>query len=415
MTVANLPGFMHAYAKQIIEILIEPKVLANQNVAFHAKKVFSALTLIKPRLLVPAVVEVNCQQLPTAVCKLHEFVGQVVCLMDVEKIEVHLEVIFKYFVEALDYRRNVSVGRKESLFLDFEVSEDEIRMVEESHKNSIIRILFKLKEKHLKIFISKLLSHSKKNEIYETEKEPSQNLFNTNHLNRCISFYFLLEKIVENLKNIAAPYAAQILLEAMKILKASAQLKITGQSNETKKRKLNKKTGNEIDCENGEKTLKVCTSILNLLALFLKFDSDDGRLMKSGEFPGEIFATLSSQFESKLSLSLKSHSEFMRSVVAPCVAKLAKLLNDSNQLKVLVSGVLMKMRDLNWEVRFGAVVALEACFKEVSFEMVPLLPECLPYFSEGLEDENQRVQEVTKNLIGYIEDVLGESVEEYLT
>jgi hypothetical protein len=43
-----------------------------------------------------------------------------------------------------------------------------------------------------------------------------------------------------------------------------------------------------------------------------------------------------------------------------------------------------------------------------------LLPECLPYLSEALEDDDEEVTDVAASLLRFIEELSGEKLEHYL-
>jgi len=51
---------------------------------------------------------------------------------------------------------------------------------------------------------------------------------------------------------------------------------------------------------------------------------------------------------------------------------------------------------------------------QIGEEFLLLLPECLPFLSELLEDDNSEVTEVTAALVRYIEELSGESLDQWL-
>ena len=65
-------------------------------------------------------------------------------------------------------------------------------------------------------------------------------------------------------------------------------------------------------------------------------------------------------------------------------------------------------------IRIGAVKILHKLFQEVGEEYLLLLPECLPFLSELLEDDAAEVTSCTGELIRYIEELSGEKLDSYL-
>ena len=74
----------------------------------------------------------------------------------------------------------------------------------------------------------------------------------------------------------------------------------------------------------------------------------------------------------------------------------------------------MHTRADDWEVRWVSVCVLLETFKVVGEEYLAMLPESIAYLSELLEDEREEVVDVCKEVIGYVEELSGESLESYL-
>lgn len=82
--------------------------------------------------------------------------------------------------------------------------------------------------------------------------------------------------------------------------------------------------------------------------------------------------------------------------------------------KTLTHQVLMATRDPHSAVRSAAVHVLHCLFTEVGEEFLVLLPECLPFLSELMEDDVAPVAQDTANLVKYIEQLSGEKLDQYL-
>ncbi|CAN0455262.1 unnamed protein product, partial [Ectocarpus sp. 8 AP-2014] len=109
--------------------------------------------------------------------------------------------------------------------------------------------------------------------------------------------------------------------------------------------------------------------------------------------------------------SCRLHAE---ELVGPCLAQLASASGKDALWKALANAVLMKTRSRRAGVRVAALVSLRQCFEVIGEEFLALLPECLPFLSELLEDGHPEVESECRALVKYIEGVLGESIESYL-
>jgi U3 small nucleolar RNA-associated protein 10 len=76
--------------------------------------------------------------------------------------------------------------------------------------------------------------------------------------------------------------------------------------------------------------------------------------------------------------------------------------------------LLLMTRDKRRVVRVATIKALHRLFVEVGEEYLILLPECLPFISELLEDSASDVNAATTELVRYIEDISGENLDTYL-
>ena len=100
--------------------------------------------------------------------------------------------------------------------------------------------------------------------------------------------------------------------------------------------------------------------------------------------------------------------------VVPCLAALAVAVGKDIMWKPLNHKLLSLTRDKRRFVRSAALRALHKLFQEVGEEYLLLLPECLPYFSELLEDDVAEVAALAGEVIRYVEDLSGEKLDSYL-
>lgn len=75
---------------------------------------------------------------------------------------------------------------------------------------------------------------------------------------------------------------------------------------------------------------------------------------------------------------------------------------------------LMATRSPAFEERLRAVAAVDGLVGRMREEYLLLLPEALPFLAELLEDPEHQVAASTQRLIKQLEDLSGESLEQYL-
>jgi len=100
--------------------------------------------------------------------------------------------------------------------------------------------------------------------------------------------------------------------------------------------------------------------------------------------------------------------------VTPCLSALASCVGRDTLWKPLVHKILMASRDKSSAIRLAAVQTLHKLFIDLGEELLILLPECLPFLSELLEDDASDVVDAASMAIRYIEDLSGEKLDEYL-
>ena len=109
------------------------------------------------------------------------------------------------------------------------------------------------------------------------------------------------------------------------------------------------------------------------------------------------------------------YTAYMQAYTLPCISALACTVVKDALWKPANRRILLLTRDKRRPVLVMAVAALHDLFVQVGEEYLILLPECLPFISELLEDESEEVLEKVRQLVRLIEDMSGEKLEQYLT
>jgi U3 small nucleolar RNA-associated protein 10 len=122
-------------------------------------------------------------------------------------------------------------------------------------------------------------------------------------------------------------------------------------------------------------------------------------------------------------LVLQEDSErFSRRVdtyLKPAIVQLAVAVQGSTGStmlwKPLNHQLLMCTRHDSPTVRFAALQVTQALIERLGEEYLALVPETLPFVVEVLEDMDEEVEGAARSLVGVLETLLGESLNEYLT
>lgn len=98
----------------------------------------------------------------------------------------------------------------------------------------------------------------------------------------------------------------------------------------------------------------------------------------------------------------------------PTLTAISSSVSSDVLWKPLNHKLLMLTRDKKKEVRAIAVKALHSLFHEIGEDYLLMLPECLPFLSELLEEENENVLALSVDFIKFIEGLSGEKLDQYL-
>lgn len=109
-----------------------------------------------------------------------------------------------------------------------------------------------------------------------------------------------------------------------------------------------------------------------------------------------------------------AYLSYSEDYVGACLSALAQAVGKDLLWKPLNHKVLMLTRDSKKAVRVAAVKVLHRLFSEVGEDYLILLPECIPFLSELMEDANRDVVAATAEAIRFIEELSGEKLDAYM-
>ena len=98
----------------------------------------------------------------------------------------------------------------------------------------------------------------------------------------------------------------------------------------------------------------------------------------------------------------------------PAIAQLAVATDSAAHHKELNTSILQHMKSDKGATRLAAVQCERELTEKLGEEWLALLPEMLPFISEGLEDDDETVEREVQRWIVVIEGILGESLDPML-
>ncbi len=193
-------------------------------------------------------------------------------------------------------------------------------------------------------------------------------------------FYRLVNSLLSNLKSIFSPYYVYIFDKTVSMLK-----------------------------DYGSRTRDMDEVLPNLMESLTKcfmFDYDgfvdEEKALAIGKPLVNLLSITTDEYQS---------TKYLR----PCLGQLGQLVSSHDQvLKQLNHDVLMTSRDENPTVRLSCLGIIEEWYHRIGDIMLVNLPETVPFLAELMEDEDERVEKRTVQVIHVIEEYLGESLQDHL-
>ncbi len=453
LVIVAMPCFIHPYLKILFQMMLDSFVAFNSNSFLKELKglcddASSGLniiaTKIPPRLLIPALSNCICECVGgshNGSYRMVQLVLQVAKATDRSASLTHLTKWMTIFFELLDYRRKHG---------DFTTDTDS---VEETICDSVVVLCLKLTESELKTFILKIVEWKGGviNGTQQTEVEV---------LRRSRTFYVLIKSLIDKLKILFYPTMSLLWKSLVQDLDDSRTkvLKIieSTSDSQTKKRKRfehSKTLDKDTEGLLGD-YLSMATMILGTLQSLCETSSSpfinqvfssyiySVEVDTSNFFQSryeEIFPLVLSFLTVRYAFALEDNFlQFVKDYVASSLGCLCLTTTRDILWKPINHQVLLQTRHEHPSVRKGAILTLQHLFEVVSYycclvllfrlfqlmcmyllqqvgeEYILLLPECLPFISELLEDDNADVVACVRSAILSIEELSGESLDAYL-
>ena len=169
--------------------------------------------------------------------------------------------------------------------------------------------------------------------------------------------------------------------------------------------KQNKRThsGNSPD-----ETLTLLIQTCHLIELNYKYDS--GSFLQN-----DMFETLCDPIADLFELTtIPKFDNFVENNLKPLILEMDERSNDDGLWQKLNYTLLMKTRSEQWQTRLAVLSVIENLFDKMRERYLVILNDTIAFISELLEDENERVEQAAKRIVLRIEQLTGESINEYL-
>jgi hypothetical protein len=392
----SLPNFVHPYVKRILELLVSPAFCAyDLGVASTAVTELVDAVLhnlashIQPRIVLPLVHELYPSSAPRSRIKLLELLQAVLVELPAANMSTHVDALSELIILALD-QPFVDNGHRDG-------NDDISGPGSEAVAAAALGFVLKLSESELKPFLVKL--HSWKS---SGDRKAAPDMA---ALGRKAALYRVLHRVASALRGIFVPYLPIFWEE----YKRDLELMIS--------------FGND-DSAVAASSSGLCAtyrtlahSLLSSLRTCLQHDSE-GALQKAqlDSISQPLIELLTCLTRPPYASERATDTDNLAELnLVPCLGQLAACASASDAYrKALNFKLLMKTRSSHPAVRLGALRGMHACFEAVGEEYLVLLPECLPFLSELLEDTNPEIEALCRRFVADIEDLSGEDMDEFL-
>jgi hypothetical protein len=251
----------------------------------------------------------------------------------------------------------------------------------------------KLNEEQLRPFILSIVKWA-----MNAKEEESFNVYKATIL--CQALSGVLHTLREFFVPLIALYFEPVILEVLKYLGealASAKSKRKRQHHQIKQ--------SDQDTKAAE---KLAVMVLELVRFSFKYDA-------TSFIQADTFEKLCDPVANMLTCtSIGQFATFVEDSLKPTVMELDERINDDAMWIKLNIALIMHTRSDSWQTRLAALSIVENLFDFMRERYLVVLNDTIPFLSESLEDENEQVEACAKRIVNRIEQLTGESINEYL-
>ncbi|XP_026432640.1 uncharacterized protein At3g06530-like isoform X2 [Papaver somniferum] len=401
--VDKLGGFLNPYLEDIIELMVlHPEYASGSDIKLKAKADTVRRLVcekVPVRLTVAPLLKVYTKAIQSGESSLlvtFEMLSNLIGTMDKSAIGMYHVRIFELCLLALDLRRESPVSVKK------------VDIVEESVIDSMIVLSLKLTENMFKpLFLRSL-------EWAESEVEGPGST-ESRKLDRTISFYRLISKLVERHRSLFVPYF-KYLLDGCTLYLTQDALSV----GLTPKRKKSK-VAEVVATSKGEispRQWHLRALMVSSLHKCFVYDAGSLQFLDATNFQ-TLLKPIVAQLVVEPPSSLQefpdapSVEEVNDSLVA-CLGQMAVTSGSDLLWKPLNHEVLMQTRSEKIRARILGLRVVKYMVENLKEEYLTLLPETIPFLGELLEDMELPVKTLTQEILKEMETLSGENLRDYL-
>ncbi|XP_024990164.1 uncharacterized protein At3g06530 isoform X2 [Cynara cardunculus var. scolymus] len=400
----KLGGFLNPYLGQILELLILRPQYANNSsskLTLKADAVQKLITgKIPVRLSLPPLLKIYSEAIKcgnSALSITFQMLGNFISTMDRLSISAYYLNIFDLCLLALDLRRQ------------HPASVENIAAVEKDVINAMVALTMKLTENMFKPLFIRCVEWSE----YAEQTEDSGHA----NIDRAISFFGLIQKLVDSHRSLFVPYFKYFLNGLVRHLSDDV-----ARPGPTRKKKAKLVDPN---INKGQENSSLSVGKWHLRALVLSslhrcflYDTGNLEFLDSSNFQ-ELLKPIISQLVVDPPSSLEQHPDVpsvneVDDVLVSCVGQMAVTSASDLLWKPLNHEVLMQTRSEKVRSRILGLKIVKYMVENLREEYLVLLPETIPFLGELLEDVEPSVKSLAQEILKEMETMSGESLRQYL-
>jgi U3 small nucleolar RNA-associated protein 10 len=357
-----------------------------------------------------------------AVTRLFGVFQEIIVACNPRDLVAHLEQMTTFFLSSLALRRRQCLA----------LAADKIGRMEERIVEALLAMVMKMNESQLSDFFAKLCDWKTGQcrsgaAAAEGDEEEAEGVLASK-----VSFFHVVDELAGRLRSIFVPFFEHIFEDCRDELEglfgAAGNADKADASGPKQKKRRKSKSKEATDAGAAADALQKLPEMsqrwqLELLRLVAS------ALHKCFQYDirgNAIQSAVNSKFVSKARVELirpslikqltlsELDAEYVHACVVPCIGQLAAAAGSDVLWKPLNNHILMNTRDPSAAVRLSSLRALKELFEVIGEEYLVLLPECLPFLSELLEDNNPDVEAQCRRTLKFAEELSGEDLDTFL-
>ncbi|CAN1813501.1 Uncharacterized protein At3g06530 [Linum perenne] len=392
----KLGGFLNPYLEHILRLLVIHPIYTSEShekLKLRADIVRGLLTeKIPVRLALPPLLKIYSEAVKSgdsSVSIAFEILARLVQAMDKSSVRGYHEKIFDHCLSALDLRHQ----HPESI--------QHIDAVEKSVINATVALTMKLTESMFKPLLVRSIEWV----------EPADDNSASTYVDRAIAFYGLINKLTDSHRSLFVPYFKYFLDDCISHLTG-----LQRSANSSRKKKKTKKQDDGKDDEVSLESWHIRALVISALQKCFQYDTGTMKFLDSSNFQ-TILKPIVSQFTIDPPTSLDNHPdvpsvEEVNDLLVGCVGQMAVAAGSDLLWKPLNHEVLSQTQNGKERSKTIGLRTVKYLVDNLKEEYMVLLPETMPYLAQMLEDS--AVRDLARDVVKEMEEVGGESLEEYL-